>query len=154
MALKIIPYQFIFAKAFFELNIEWLETYFYVEEFDKEVLSNPEKYILNPGGHIFFALEKEKILGTVALMPCEKKCYELTKMAVEPKERGRKVGQQMIKHCINFCKKKQVNRLILYSNTILENAIHIYKKYGFKEIPMEKNSPYKRGNIKMELKIN
>lgn len=151
MALKILPYQSIFSKAFYELNVEWLETYFYVEEFDKEVLSNPEKYIINPGGHIFFALENEKILGTVALMPYDKNCFELTKMAVDPKERGRKIGQQMIKYCINFSKKQEINKLILYSNTILENAIHIYRKYGFKEIPKEKNSPYKRGNIKMEL---
>lgn len=151
MALKILPYQSIFSKAFYELNVEWLETYFYVEEFDKEVLSNPEKYIINPGGHIFFALENKKILGTVALMPYDKNCFELTKMAVDPKERGRGIGQQMIKYCINFSKKQEINKLILYSNTILENAIHIYRKYGFKEIPKEKNSPYKRGNIKMEL---
>lgn len=151
MALKILPYQSIFSKAFYELNVEWLETYFYVEEFDKEVLSNPEKYIINPGGYIFFALENEKILGTVALMPYDKNCFELTKMAVDPKERGRKIGQEMIKYCINFSKKQEINKLILYSNTILENAIHIYRKYGFKEIPKEKNSPYKRGNIKMEL---
>ena len=151
MVLKILPYQSIFSKAFYELNVEWLETYFYVEEFDKEVLSNPETYIINPGGHIFFALENEKILGTVALMPYDKNCFELTKMAVDPKERGRKIGQQMIKYCINFSKKQEINKLILYSNTILENAIHIYRKYGFKEIPKEKNSPYKRGNIKMEL---
>lgn len=151
MAVTILPYQNIFAKAFYELNVEWLETYFYVEEFDKEVLSNPEKYIINPGGYIFFALENEKILGTVALMPYDKNCFELTKMAVDPKERGRKIGQQMIKYCINFSKKQEINKLILYSNTILENAIHIYRKYGFKEIPKEKNSPYKRGNIKMEL---
>lgn len=151
MALKILPYQSIFSKAFYELNEEWLETYFYVEEFDKEVLSNPEKYIINPGGYIFFALENEKILGTVALMPYDKNCFELTKMAVDPKERGRKIGQEIIKYCINFSKKQEINKLILYSNTILENAIHIYRKYGFKEIPKEKNSPYKRGNIKMEL---
>lgn len=151
MALKILPYQSIFSKAFYQLNVEWLETYFCVEEFDKEVLSNPEKYIINPGGHIFFALENKKILGTVALMPYDKNCFELTKMAVDPKERGRGIGQQMIKYCINFSKKQEINKLILYSNTILENAIHIYRKYGFKEIPKEKNSPYKRGNIKMEL---
>lgn len=151
MVLKILPYQSIFSKAFYELNVEWLETYFYVEEFDKEVLSNPEKYIINPGGHIFFALENKKVLGTVALMPYDKNCFELTKMAVDPKERGRGIGQQMIKYCINFSKKQEINKLILYSNTILENAIHIYRKYGFKEIPKEKNSPYKRGNIKMEL---
>lgn len=34
---------------------------------------------------------------------------------------------------------------------MLKNVIHIYKKYGFIEVPVEENSPYKRGDIKMEL---
>ena len=57
--------------AFYDLNIEWLETYFYVEDYDKEVLSTPEKYIIQPGGHIFFVVEDDLVLGTVALMKAE-----------------------------------------------------------------------------------
>lgn len=29
----------------------------------------------------------------------------------------------------------------------------MYRKFGFIEIPVEENSPYKRGNIKMELNL-
>jgi ribosomal protein S18 acetylase RimI-like enzyme len=46
----------------------------------------------------------------------------------------------------------KVEKLILYSNTILEPAIHLYKKYGFTEVVVS-NSDYKRANIKMELVI-
>ena len=35
-SLKIISFEEIYAKAFYQLNIEWLETFFYVEIFDKE----------------------------------------------------------------------------------------------------------------------
>lgn len=48
--LKIISYEEAYAKAFYQLNIEWLETFFYVEDFDREVLSNPNKYIIDQGG--------------------------------------------------------------------------------------------------------
>ena len=41
-----------------------------------------------------------------------------------------------------------------YELNILENAIYIYRKYGFIEIPVEENSPYQRSNIKMELPLN
>ncbi|CAI8406621.1 MAG: Uncharacterised protein [Flavobacterium sp. SCGC AAA160-P02] len=153
MDIQILPYKKLFAKAFFELNIEWLENFFYVEDFDREVLSNPEKYILNTGGHIFFALNNHRIIGTVALMPYENKTFELAKMAVAPEERGKKIGQQLVKYCIHFTTEKKFDKLVLYSNTMLENAIYIYKKHGFKEIALEKNSPYKRSNIKMELSI-
>ena len=150
-SLKIISFEEIYAKAFYQLNIEWLETFFYVENFDKEVLSNPKKYITEKGGYIFFLMENTEVIGTVALMKKEEKVYELTKMAIIPKKRGEKMGQYLMEYCIDFAQNMRLNKLILYSNTLLENAIHIYKKKGFKEIPVEKNCPYKRSNIKMEL---
>ena len=132
-----------YAQAFYDLNIEWLKTFFYVEAYDEEVLSKPEDYIVNKGGHIFFALENTSVLGTVALMPTQdNSVFELTKMAVSPETRGKKIGQQLMQHCIDFARQSGWSGLMLYSNTILENAIHIYRKYGFKEIPVEADSPY------------
>lgn len=149
--MTIIPFNPEFSEHFKMLNIEWLETYFYVEPFDLEVLSNPEEYIINKGGYIFFALQKNKVVGTVALMQTlEKGTFELTKMAVLPSYRGEGIGQVLLRHCIAFAKAKKFNRLLLYSNTLLKNAIYIYKKFGFIEIPLETESHYKRSNIKME----
>ncbi|OSY88592.1 GNAT family acetyltransferase [Tenacibaculum holothuriorum] len=148
---EIITYEDNYASYFYDLNVEWLKTFFYVEPFDEEVLSNPDKYIINKGGHIFFAKLNNEIVGTVALMPKEE-TFELTKMAVSPNHRGHKIGQKLMQHCIDFAKNElNLNNLILYSNTKLENAIYIYRKYGFIEIPVEENSPYKRSDIKMKL---
>ncbi len=150
--INIIQYKSEYSNNFYELNIEWLKTFFYVEPYDEEVLSNPEKYIINNDGYIFFAKLNDTIVGTVALMPKDG-IYELTKMAVSPKHRGYKIGQKLMQHCIDFAKELVLDKLILYSNTILENAIYIYRKYGFIEIPVEENCPYERCNIKMELKL-
>jgi N-acetylglutamate synthase-like GNAT family acetyltransferase len=152
--MKIVPFDTKYASAFYDLNIEWLETYFYVEDFDKEVLSTPEKYIIRPGGHIFFIIEDDLVLGTVALMKAEDGVFELTKMAVLPYQRGKGIGQKLVQHCINFAEEEGFTRLLLYSNTVLKNAIYIYRKYGFIEIPVEPDSPYDRSDIKMELHIS
>ena len=152
--MKIVPFHTKYASAFYDLNIEWLETYFYVEDYDKEVLSKPEKYIIQPGGHIFFVIEDDLVLGTVALMKAEEGVYELTKMAVLSNQRGKKIGQRLMQYCIDFAHENKFQKLMLYSNTILENAIYIYRKYGFIEIPVEPDSPYDRSNIKMELYIS
>lgn len=154
MAVSVISFDPKYIQNFYDLNIEWLETFFYVEDYDKEVLSNPDKYIINKGGYIFFATLNENIVGTVALMPTEEKeVFELTKMAVSPNHRGFKIGQKLMQHCLSFSKQQSLKGLILYSNTTLENAIYIYRKYGFVEIPMEPSCPYERGNIKMKLKF-
>lgn len=153
--IKIINYKKQYAQAFYDLNIEWLKTYFYVEPFDEEVLSNPETYIINKGGFIFFALHNTTIVGTVALMPTkDSSIMELTKMAVLPEMRGQNIGQQLLQFCIDFAKTQKLKALLLYSNTTLENAIYLYRKYGFTELELEKNSPYKRSDIKMLLSFS
>ena len=151
---EVVNYQDDYAPYFYDLNIEWLKTYFYVEAFDEEVLSKPDQYIISKGGHIFFAKLNGAVVGTVALMPTkESQVFELTKMAVSPEHRGYKIGQKLMQHCIDFAKSSRFNALMLYSNTILENAIYIYRKYGFIEIPVEPDSPYERSNIKMRLDL-
>ena len=154
-SIEIISYDNKYAKDFYALNVEWLKTFFYIEPYDEEVLSKPKRYIINKGGHIFFAIENNTVLGTVALMPLkEPNVFELTKMAVSPNQRGKKIGQQLMQHCIDFAKSQGFPKLILYSNTKLENAIYIYRKYGFIEIPVEPNCPYVRSDIKMEIIID
>ncbi|UZH54924.1 GNAT family N-acetyltransferase [Salinimicrobium tongyeongense] len=152
--MEIISFEQQYAEDFRQLNIEWLEHYFWVEPHDEEVLGKPEKYIIEPGGNIFFARENQKILGTVALMKMDEGVFELTKMAVRPDARGKKVGQKLMQHTLNFARNKAWEKLIIYSNRKLENAIHIYKKYGFREIPIGENNPYARGDIKMELPLS
>ncbi len=152
--IEILPFDTIYSQAFYHLNIEWLKTYFYVEPFDEEVLSHPKKYIIDKGGHIFFVKYGDTIVGTAALMTTENaSVFELTKMAISPNLRGQKIGHKLLQYCINFAKTQDFEALILYSARKLENAIHIYRKFGFTELQLEKNSPYKRSDIKMELKL-
>lgn len=69
-------------------------------------------------------------------MPTQyKMVFELTKMAVSPKHRRLKIGQLLMQHCIDFSKQNQFKALMLFSNILLENAIYIYRKYGFVDVP-------------------
>ena len=150
MEINIINFQDNFEKDFYDLNIEWLEYFFQVEEYDYKVLSNSKKYIINKGGKIFFAESAGNIIGTVALMPTKNKLvFELTKMAVKPEYRNKGIGKKLLKKCIDYSKSNSYSSIILYSNKKLNNAIHLYRNFGFKEIKIEKKSPYLRANIKM-----
>lgn len=150
--MRIVPFENRYAAYFYSLNKEWLERFFYVEPYDEQVLSDPQRFIIAKGGHIFFTLDGDSVIGTVALIPHDTDSFELTKMAVHTERRGQNIGQNLVQHCIEFAKLKEKN-LMLYSHTKLENAIHIYRKFRFQEVPLEKNNPYKRSNIKMILTI-
>ncbi len=153
MSVHIIPFQPHLAKAFKELNIAWLTEYFYVEPKDSDLLDNCQEVIIDKGGVIFFAQLKETIVGCYSLLPMDTNTVELGKMAVREGYQGQKIGHLLLENAIDYCKKKQISSIVLYSNTVLQPAIHLYKKFGFKVIPMEVPPPYERSNIKMALPI-
>lgn len=150
---QIVGFEEKYAKDFADLNLAWLEQYFYVEDYDREVLMNPDKYILDKGGYIFFAVVDGKVAGTVALTKREESLYELSKMAVKDGYKGMRIGQKLMYYCINFAGEQNFDTVFLDSNTKLTPAITLYHKVGFKEIPVPADTPYERCNIRMELKI-
>ena len=141
------------AEKFKSLNVEWLEKFFKVEPIDERVLSNPKREILDPGGFIVMAEIDSEVIGTFAYIKKGDRLYEFSKMAINPNQRGKGYGNIMMKYAISFAKKHKWKKIILYSNTILKNSIHLYRKYGFIEIKMEETVIYSRGNIKMELDL-
>lgn len=150
--IEIIPFEEKYAQYFYDLNADWLKKYFYIEPYDEKVLSNPKKYVIDSGGFIFFAKYNTEIVGVVSLIN-QKTFFELSKMAVSPKYQGFKIGQQLMDFTINFAKEKGWDSITLYSHRSLKAAIQLYKKVGFKEIPVEKDSHYERADIKMLLEL-
>ena len=152
--IEIIDYKPAYQKDFKLLNEEWIKLHFVLEAHDIEVLDYPEKFILDEGGKIFFAhdTETEQILGTVGLVNCGEKGFEIAKMAVSPESRGKKIGKLLMIHALNAAQKMKVQRVFLESNTKLEPAINLYRSVGFKEIKVaEHSSTYSRCNIVMEI---
>ena len=141
-----------YAKDFKQLNLEWIEKYFVVEEHDLEQLSNPKENIIDKGGEILFALYEGEIAGVCALIKTGEYEFELAKMAVSPRFQGKQIGYKLGKYAIETAKLFGAKRIWLESNRILAPAINLYIKLGFKEIPITA-TPYARADIKMELLI-
>jgi len=150
---EIIPFSPDLKDHIKTLNLAWLEKYFKVEEKDELTLSNPQEEIIDKGGMIFYARYNGEILGTVALMKVNEITFELSKMAVSEKVQGLGIGNKLLEYCIDIAKENNLKTLFLYSNTILLPAIHLYKKFGFTEIPLESRI-YAKADIKMEKKIS
>ncbi len=151
-SVEIIDFESQYATQFYDLNVEWLEKFFYVESYDKKVLSNPKEFIIDKGGYIFFAKYNNEIVGTVALIN-QKGFFELSKMAVSPKYQGLKIGKQLMDYCITFSKEQGWKTITLYSHIKLVAAINLYKKIGFIEVALEADSNYERSGVKMILDL-
>lgn len=151
-SLQIIDYRPEHQPWFEKFNREWIEEFFTLEPLDINVLQNPDTYILKKGGAILMASVDKEIAGTVGLRYLEPGIFEFTKMAVDRKFRGLKIGQALSEAAIEKAKQLGAKKIILYSNTRQVPAIALYRKLGFIEI--HNDGLYERGNIKMELALS
>lgn len=150
---KIKTFEKKYAEDFARLNYEWISKYYQVEKHDHEQLDDPKEYIIDKGGEILFGLIKRKVVGTVALIKIDEETFELAKMAVTPEYQGFNIGGKLMQACIDYSKKAGKKKIVLESNTKQIPAIRLYQKFGFKEIPLDPNSQFKRANIRMELEL-
>jgi ribosomal protein S18 acetylase RimI-like enzyme len=149
---KIVPYKPEYKMHFISLNKAWLEEYFYVEPHDVDAFEKLEELILNPGGEIFFCLVGNEIAGTVAMQKVNETTFELAKLAVDKKFQGQKLSNLLMDACINFAKEKKALKIMLVSSTKLDTALNLYRKYNFKEVPLDETD-YDRADIQMELNL-
>lgn len=152
--LRIELYKSAYLRDFVRLNSEWIQTFFHLESSDRVVLNDPEGYILKQGGQIFFAVnEQGRPVGCCALInhPSEER-FELAKMAVSPHYQGKGVGRLLGEAALAYARGQGVKTVFLEGNTRMVASIVLYRKLGFKEVPISR-AAYSRCNIMMELDL-
>lgn len=157
MSLDIVEFRPEHAEAFREINLEWIEGMFSAEALDLEILENPERFILEPGGRIMVALLEGEPVGVGALMQVAPGCFELTKMGVRPAAQGHSAGARLLLALIAKARALNARELYLLSSTRCEAAVHLYQKHGFRHDPdiMERyGKNYSRCNVAMSFPLN
>jgi len=141
------------ADDFYRINAEWIDDMYRLEPTDIDVLKNPRERIIEPGGDILFVEDpKLGIVGTCALQKTGERQFELTKMGVLEKARGKKAGEFLLGAIIARAHAIGCDRLYLLSNAKSAAAIHLYEKMGFVHdagIMSEFGKRYERCNVAM-----
>lgn len=151
--INILPYRPDLAGAFETINTEWISSMFVLEQIDKDMLGDPQTYIVNEGGKIWFAEHQTQgIVGTCALLRHAPGVYELTKMGVLASARGLGIGETLLSHVVEQSRETGFDCLFLLTNKKCEAAIHLYLKYGFRhdqEIMATYGAEYTRCDVAM-----
>ena len=150
--ISIIGFNKQYSKQFFLLNKAWIEESWHLEDSDKKDLLNPDKIVYN-GGQVFFALENQKVIGTVAMIKSSDDRFELAKMTVKDDFRGKGIANMLMDKCLKFAKENKAKEIFLISNDSLKIARNLYDKYEFKEVDLD-SKKYDRGNVKMRLTLD
>lgn len=74
--MKIIPYDPKYRKDFIRLNPQWLERFYWVEDFDQDAMNRVEELIAD-GAMVYFAIENNEVLATCMTMPLENGFHEV-----------------------------------------------------------------------------
>lgn len=146
----IVPFRAELREHFFRINAEWLERDFELEDIDRQVLSQPEQAIIEPGGAIVFAQVDGETVGTCALLRESPGIYELTKMGVESGWRGYGAGRLLIEALIAEFHRRRGRTLFLETNAKLAPAIALYESVGFvRQAQRRPDSHYRRSDVYM-----
>jgi len=140
--------------SFQRLNEEWIVRHFAIEDADRELLSDPAKHILEPGGQILLAVaDGDAVVGCCALIRKAPGVCQLAKMAVTETYQGQGIGRRLLDAAIETAREMGAAQLSIESNTKLSTALHLYESVGFRHLPPEntKPSPYSRTNVAMEM---
>ena len=149
--MNIETYKPEYKEAFIAMNLAWIEEMFQVEDEDRMVLGSIEERLAN-GGEIFFAINDEgEIMASCMVAPLPSGEWEIEKFAAKKEFAGQGAGKACLQACMDFIKEKQIQKVIIVSNRKCVSAIHLYRKLGFIEIPVDKNKfPYERADIAFE----
>jgi DNA-binding MarR family transcriptional regulator/GNAT superfamily N-acetyltransferase len=79
-----------------------------------------------PMGHIFLVKH-----------PTEPSTAKLRLLYVEPGARGTGVGQTLVNECVAFARTAGYRKIVLWTQSILTGAIHLYQRAGFRLISEE-----------------
>jgi putative acetyltransferase len=92
------------------------------------------------------------VTGTFGLFPMGKQVCELRKMYLIKTERGRGLGKFILTTAIQTAREKGFRKIVLETISPLKEAISLYRKYGFIEVPPKQIS--KRVDRAFELNLD
>ncbi len=126
-------------------GILYAQEYGWDEHFEALVAQIVSDFInnYNPAReHCWIAEMNGEIVGSVFVVQASETVAKLRLLLVEPKARGLGLGTRLVEECIRFAHRKGYQKLMLWTNSVLLEARHIYQKLGFTLIEQEEHHSF------------
>jgi N-acetylglutamate synthase-like GNAT family acetyltransferase len=81
-------------------------------------------------------------VGSVFIVKNNKATAKLRLLLIEPGARGSGLGKRLVQQCIDFAREKGYRRLVLWTQSNLAAARHIYRQAGFRRVKQEPHQAF------------
>ena len=125
----------------------YAQEYGWDETFEALVAEIAAKFIrtLDPKRERCWIAEREgEIVGSVFLVQKSRTVGQLRLMYVEPAARGLGIGSRLVAECLRFARQVGYRKVVLWTNSVLLAARHIYEKAGFRLVHSERHRSFGR----------
>src|SRR5215469_1293153 len=133
-------------------ELYWQE-YGYDERFEALVAEIVAKFVakLDREHERCWIAEKDgERVGTVFLVKKSKTVAKLRLLLVEPSARGLGIGKRLVSECVEFGRQAGYKEIVLWTQSELHTARHLYQQAGFKRIAHKPHQSWGRSDLVAE----
>jgi DNA-binding MarR family transcriptional regulator/GNAT superfamily N-acetyltransferase len=134
-------------------GVLYSDEYRYDERFEALVAQIVSEFVqhLDPGRERCWIAEREgECVGSVFLVAKSKQVAKLRLLLVEPSARGLGIGKRLVEECVRFARQCRYRKLVLWTQSELRAARHLYELSGFRLAGSERHASWGRDDLVSE----